>query len=91
MQIMASITAIGQLFPDELFKNKKIVIQFEGEAKNLNEGLGLPFCLSVLSSLELIKLKKKDTGIGDIELFGNILPTSYIPIKIANAKRIGFY
>ncbi|UJG44455.1 MAG: AAA family ATPase [Candidatus Heimdallarchaeum endolithica] len=88
-QIKIAQTIIHKLYPEKGIFNKQIIVEFEGEAKRIKEGIGLAIYLSIISAIGLIKIKKNETAIGDLDILGNIITPSYPSVRTANAKRIG--
>ncbi|MHA1865288.1 MAG: ATP-binding protein [Candidatus Heimdallarchaeaceae archaeon] len=88
-QIKIAQTIIHKLYPEKGIFNKQIIVEFEGEAKRIKEGIGLAIYLSIISAIGLIKIKKNETAIGDLDILGSIIIPSYPSVRTANAKRIG--
>ncbi|MHA1583847.1 MAG: ATP-binding protein [Promethearchaeota archaeon] len=87
-QITIAQAMVSKHFHDENIFQKSLIIQFEGEAKKIQEGIGLAIFLCFLSAMKKIKIKKNETAIGDIDILGNIILPSYTNIRILNAKSV---
>jgi len=55
----------------------------------MQKGIGMAIFLCFLSTFNKNRIKKKATAIGDMDILGNLIPTSYIQIRILNAQKIG--